>query len=156
MGRKILFVAALLLGALALGLAACGGDDDDEAAAGEVTVQLDAQSGSGQTGTATLTEEAGKTKVVIELGNPPEEPQPAHIHPGSCDDLDPSPKYGLSNVEGGSSETTLSLSLDELRGGELAINIHRSEADPFTYVACGDIGEAPESRGRDEEEEGRY
>jgi hypothetical protein len=39
----------------------------------------------------------------------------------------------------GSSETDVQLSLGELALGSYAINVHKSEAEADTYVACGDI-----------------
>lgn len=130
----------VLAAALALLVAACGGDDEEEAAGGgEVTVELTEQNGSGQTGTATLTEADGSTTVVVELSNAPDVPQPAHIHPGSCADLDPTPAYGLENLEGGSSESTVETTLEELQLGGYAINVHKSGEEADVYVACGDI-----------------
>jgi hypothetical protein len=127
---------AAMLAALAFGLGACGGGGDE----GAFTIELAEQSGSGQAGTATLTASGlEKTNVVIELSNPPSEPQPAHIHPGTCQQLDPKPAYSLPNVEGGTSEMTLPVSLEELRGAELVINVHKSEAEIATYAACGPI-----------------
>ena len=90
------------------------------ATADEITVQMRAQSDSGETGTATLTRvDATKTKVTLQLENPPAGPQPAHIHTGNC----PKPgavKYPLTNVESGKSETTVAASLDDLLAGETA------------------------------------
>lgn len=147
-------------GLLALALAAallvvgCGGGEStgasDDAGAGTapsgktVTIRLDAQSGSGESGTATLTAVGAKTKVALALENPATDlPQPAHIHKGTCADLDPTPAYGLANVTGGASETTVEVPLEELEGGGFAINVHRSEAEADVYVSCGTLGEAP-------------
>src|SRR5688572_746697 len=48
-------------------------------------VVLTEQSDLGQTGTATLTEESGKVKVVLDMkGGTFTAPQPAHIHIGNC------------------------------------------------------------------------
>ena len=68
---------ALILAALAF-LSGCGSGSD------EVVVDLEEQNGSGESGTATLTTDGEKTKVVIALDNPSTVPQPAHIHEGSC------------------------------------------------------------------------
>ncbi|MGH2689349.1 MAG: CHRD domain-containing protein [Actinomycetota bacterium] len=109
------------------------------ATADEITVQMQAQSDSGETGTATLTRvDATKTKVTLQLENPPAGPQPAHIHTGNC----PKPggvKYPLTNVENGTSETTVAASLDDLLAGAFAINVHKSPGDAHVYVSCGDI-----------------
>jgi hypothetical protein len=75
---------------------------------------MQAQSDSSETGTATLTSvDATKTKVTLQLENAPAGPQPAHIHTGNG----PKPgavKYPLTNVEKGTSETTVAASLDDL------------------------------------------
>src|SRR5678815_5936700 len=108
-----------------------------------VSVPIKAQNKSGESGTAKLTPEGDQTKVEISLkGASKAGSQPAHIHDGSCAKLDPKPKYGLSNVENGKSSTTVPVKLDELTGGNLAINVHKSAADIKTYVACGDIKKA--------------
>ena len=95
---------------------------------------------SGESGTATLTAEGDKTKVVIDLqGN--SSAQPAHIHKGSCADLDAAPEYALADVRGGTSTSTVDAKLDDLRDGAFAINVHMSAAEIETYVACGNVGE---------------
>ena len=129
--------------ALALALAGCGADDEAAGGGDAVTVELAEQNGSGQSGTATLTAAGdGATEVVIELNEGTADPQPAHIHAGTCADLDPQPKYPLDGVVDGGSRTTVQAPLSELRNGRLAINVHKSEAEIQTYVACGDIGGA--------------
>jgi len=65
---------------------------------------------------------------------------PAHIHPGSCEDLVPQPKYPLQNVVNGSSTTVVPAGLAELMAGDLAVNLHRSNDDLGTYTACADLG----------------
>jgi hypothetical protein len=129
-----------------LGLAACGGDnDEDEAgAAGDtaLSLQLTEQNGSGQSGTATLTPVGDeRTKIVMELSKPPSVPQPAHVHPGPCDDLG-DPVAALANVVRGRSETTVPLSFTELRRGDLVVHAHKSEREYSISVACAPIPEA--------------
>ena len=133
--------AVALLAAAALGVAACGGEEETAGGGGdELTVELAEQNGSGESGTATLTADGDSTRVMIELQNGTSEPQPAHIHPGSCADLDPQPEHGLANVVDGRSETTVQAPLSELKAGAFAINVHKSAAEVRTYVACGDLG----------------
>jgi hypothetical protein len=157
---------ALALAALTLALAGCGGDDVDsddvaaastavesvaeevstaaEEAAGEgLAVQLNEQNGSGESGTATLSVgDGGTLEVELELdGAPAGTPQPAHIHPGTCADLDPVPKYPLENVVDGSSQTSVDVSLEDLALEVYAINVHKSAEEADVYVACGDIGD---------------
>jgi ABC-type glycerol-3-phosphate transport system substrate-binding protein len=141
---------AVLAALLALAATGCGGDDGEEetpaatattgGGGGEpITVDLEEQNGSGETGTATLTPAGdGKITVKVELSNSPADPQPAHIHTGTCAQLG-DVAFPLTNVEGGSSETEVSTSLDDLQAADFAINVHKSEADIGTYVACGDI-----------------
>lgn len=105
-----------------------------------VTVRLEAQNNSGQSGSATLFPEGDKTRVVIELLNTPAGvAQPAHIHSGSCDKLDKAPKWPLEEVKNGRSVTVVAASIDTLLKDASAINIHKSAADVQTYVSCGNI-----------------
>jgi Cu/Zn superoxide dismutase len=130
--------AALTLSLALLAFAGCGGDDEESA--DEVTVELAAVGDSGQTGTVTLTAEGDQTRVVIEVDEPVSASQPAHIHEGTCDDLNPTPEHGLQNVDDGQSDTTVEASLEELQEEPYAINLHMSADDLETYTSCGDIG----------------
>lgn len=144
MPRNLLTVA---LTAAALSLSACGGEDEEPAVSGEatpteqesVTVELQEQNDSGQTGQATLTSEGEQTRVALQLEDPPSAPQPVHIHEGTCEELDPTPAHPLENLTDGASETVVDVPLSELQTGEFAINAHASEADAKTYVACGAV-----------------
>ncbi|MEO8291458.1 MAG: hypothetical protein ABI649_10755 [Gaiellaceae bacterium] len=149
MSRRTWFVFVLVLAAASLALAGCGGGDEGAAttpagatdtAGGEaVEVALAEENGSGQSGTATLAPAGdGMTKVTIELSNPPGDPQPAHIHTGACPDVG-DVAYALNNVENGASETEVPVTIEDLQAATFAVNVHKSEADAGTYVACGDI-----------------
>jgi hypothetical protein len=138
MTTRTVFTTMLALALLTLAVAACGGD----AVAGDdsVKISLGELTGSGQSGSATLTPAGdGRTTVIVEVGSPPRHEQPAHIHPGSCGDLDPLPAYPLTPLSRGASQTTVSASIDDLRRGAFAINVHLSEEQIRTSVACGDI-----------------
>ena len=105
-----------------------------------MTVNLVSQNASGEKGTATFTPQGDKTQVVIKLaGAPNGVAQPAHIHDGSCANLDPKPRVPLQNVVGGNSSTTLDMKMDDIVSKGGAINVHKSAADVKTYVACGDL-----------------
>lgn len=106
-----------------------------------VTVELDELNDSGVSGTATLTEVGeNQTKVVIDVTGATGD-HPAHIHTGTCDDLNPNPLFPLNNVDAdGKSETTVDVGLAELTGGGFAINLHKSQQEIGVYVACGNIG----------------
>ncbi|MGB8520139.1 MAG: hypothetical protein WCD38_08235 [Candidatus Tumulicola sp.] len=105
-----------------------------------VTVTMNAQNGSGEDGSATLTQTNDGVVVAILLKNAPAEDQPAHIHAGTCAKLNPAPQYPLTNVAKGVSRTVLKgESLHQLTSGTFAINVHKSTTDLGTYVSCGDI-----------------
>lgn len=128
--RKLAMI--LMLGGLHAG-AALALDD-------VVTVTLQAQNASGQTGSATLTPQGDKTKVVILLSNAPAGiAHPAHIHLGQCDRLDPAPKWKLEAVKDGQSTTVVAASLDSILQEKAAINVHKSAEEVQVYVSCGNI-----------------
>jgi plastocyanin len=89
---------------------------------------------------------------------------PAHIHLGTCEELDPNPSFPLTDVALASSEsgaggdsaaaipversvTTVDATLEELRTGGYAINIHQSVEDIGTYIACGNLSGAIDESG---------
>lgn len=109
------------------------------AATSTLTVALHQQNGSGESGTATLTQTGSDVTVVISLKGAPATAQPAHIHNGTCADLK-DVVYPLTNVVGGGSTTVVKgVTIDKLLGGTYAINVHESAADIAKYVACGNI-----------------
>ncbi len=103
------------------------------------------ENNSGQSGTATLTLSADGSSITVEinLSNGSDEPQPAHIHAGSCANLDPTPAFPLNNVVNGYSITVVtdmsSTGMGTATAGSYAINVHKSKAEADVYVACGDI-----------------
>jgi plastocyanin len=89
---------------------------------------------------------------------------PAHIHLGTCSELDPSPAFPLTDVAPTSHEsgaeadsaaaipversvTTVDTTLEDLRTGGYAINIHQSVEEIGTYIACGNLGGAIDESG---------
>ena len=105
-----------------------------------MTIKIHALNRSGESGTATLTRLGTKTRVVIGItGENTTGKQPAHIHKGTCKNLDPKPTYPLHDVILGKSNTVVDASLDELVASPMAINVHESAANITKYVACGDI-----------------
>jgi hypothetical protein len=108
----------------------------------EVSIDLGEQNASGQSGTATLSpNDDGTVHVSLEISNPPAEAQPAHIHQGTCAELDPAPAFPLESVVNGTSESDVDVSLQDLLDAVdgYAINVHKSDAEADVYVACGDI-----------------
>jgi hypothetical protein len=146
------FLKLLIPALLIIAFSGCGGQDptlappprtasptsDASTPLQTLTVQMAGQNGSGQDGTATLTEEAGKTRVVIELRGSPAGPQPVHIHQGTCANLG-SVFKSLTALQNGRSDTTVDISLADLVAGTYSINAHRSQADAGVYVSCGQI-----------------
>jgi hypothetical protein len=109
-------------------------------ASNAVTIDLKPQHSSGESGTATLEQKGDNVVVTVKMKNPTSASQPIHIHPGTCANLNPKPKYPLKNVVNGKSTTTLSgMKLSKLETGDFAINVHKSAADIKDYVACGNI-----------------
>lgn len=109
------------------------------AATATLTVNLAAQNGSGENGTAVLTQVGADVKVVISIPNGPAGPQPAHIHTGTCAALG-GVAYPLQSLTSGSSTTTIKgVTIDQLVAGKNAINVHKSASDLGTYVSCGSI-----------------
>lgn len=100
---------------------------------------LNAQNGSGQHGTVALKPRGPKTVVEIHLLGAPSSAEPAHIHNGTCSKLNPAPKYPLTSVVDGISETTVNQPISVLTAGGLAVNVHKSAADLKDYVACGNL-----------------
>lgn len=109
------------------------------ASAGGKVYAIQALNGSGQRGTIALKPRGAKTVVEIHLLGAPSSAEPAHIHSGSCSHLNPQPKYPLTPLIDGISETTISEPISVLAAGNLAVNVHKSATDLKEYVACGNL-----------------
>src|SRR5438046_8813539 len=134
-------IAILVVAAIALWAVSAAGNHAQPI---PTTSQLNEQNGAGESGTATLTDMGnGQTHVVVTLSNAPAVTQPAHIHKGTCANLDPTPTYPLTSVTNGQSDTMVPVSLMTLTSGTFAINVHKSAAEANIYVACGDITASP-------------
>jgi hypothetical protein len=109
------------------------------AATSTLTVKMTAQNGSGENGTATLTQTGSDLKVVIAIPNGPAGPQPAHIHDGTCAGIQ-GVAYPLTSIASGDSTTTVKgVTIDQLLAGKYAINVHESTSNIGKYVSCGEI-----------------
>ena len=110
------------------------------AAGPSLSVTMASQNNSGITGLATLTEAGdGKVKVEIKASGAGAGPQPAHIHEGTCAQLNPAPKFPLSPVTNGASTSEISTSLEQLMSVPHAIHMHKSPEEIPIYVACADV-----------------
>lgn len=97
--------------------------------------------GINQSGTATLEEKNGKVMVKLDLNRIDEirNPQPAHMHFGSCPGVG-SVVYPLNDVVNGKSETVLNTTLEQIRRQlPIAINVHKSQQEITMYTSCGDL-----------------
>lgn len=108
-----------------------------------MTIILSPVQGSGlaQAGVATLEEDNSQVKVNITLGSIPgiTNPQPAHIHSGSCPGVG-GIVYPLNDVVDGKSETIIPGTIETVKNQmPLAINIHKSAQELNVYTACGEI-----------------
>jgi hypothetical protein len=84
-------------------------------------------------------------------------PHPAHVHAGTCADLDPNPLAPLNDVAAPAADavgpavatdvevsiTTIPLDLATLVATDHAINVHLSAEEVEIYIACGEIGGRP-------------
>jgi len=109
----------------------------------DAIVTMNEQNGSGQNGVTSLVDNGdGTTTVTIEISNGTDTPQPAHIHEGTCANLNPKPTYPLNNVVNGKSVTVIETSADDVVDGVFAVNVHKSGAEASVYTSCGDITSA--------------
>jgi len=104
------------------------------------TITLGTLNDSGVTGSVKLTDVGtGLTEVVVHVEAAGNLDMPAHIHPGTCVDLVPQPRYPLRNVVNGDSTTVVPGAMADLLAGDLAVNLHRSNDDLATGTACADL-----------------
>jgi hypothetical protein len=128
--RLITLVAISLLAGAAVACTA-------EESTAPTRLTLQELNGSGVTGSVTLTPVGeSRTLVVVEVEPAGHPDMPAHIHPGTCDELVPQPRYPLASVVSGRSSTEVAASLDELLAGDVALNLHASNEEMQLYTAC--------------------
>lgn len=164
---NIRILPALAAAGLCVSLAACGGGGNsnqtntgntettgshakqinplhkahNEMSGKKIDINMGAMNGSKQDGSASAEAKGSGVLVTVKVFNEPKgASEPAHIHKGTCKKLDPAPFKPLSNVVDGKSVTTVAgVTIDELKKGTYAINVHKSAADLKTYVSCGDL-----------------
>jgi len=103
------------------------------------TLQLVQQNNSGISGTATFTPSGGGLTVDLKVTGAGAGPQPAHIHGGTCAQLNPTPEFTLASVTNGSSTTSLQTTLQSHAATPHAVHMHKSADELTVYVACADI-----------------
>ena len=105
------------------------------AAADSLTILLDELNGSGQTGFVTLSANGDQTEVVVSATAGIS--ALAHIHEGTCETLG-GVAHGLSDTSGATSSSTVDVTLDALKSGSFAVNLH-TDGDAGVYSSCRDI-----------------
>src|ERR1044071_990006 len=103
------------------------------------TLQLNQQNNSGISGTATFTPAGNGLRVEIKANGARAGPQPTHIHPGTCSQLDPTPQFTLTSVANGASTTDIQTTMQALVATPHAIHMHKSVDEGSGDVACVDI-----------------
>lgn len=139
--KNLLGLAAIVVIVSATAFFLLQGQKSTTPTTNQITVNLSAQNGSGQSGTATLVETNGKSVTVTFnlTGAPKDISQPAHIHMGTCAKLG-AIKYPLTNVINGKSTTTLDVNFGQLKSDlPLAINVHKSTIQSNVYVSCANL-----------------
>lgn len=106
-----------------------------------LNINMGAMNGSKQDGSASVTDKGNGVEVLVKLNNEPKgASQPAHIHEGTCKNINPAPWKPLKNVVDGKSTTMVAgVTVAELKKEKYAINVHKSANDLKTYVSCGDL-----------------
>ena len=101
---------------------------------------MEQQNNSGEVGEVTLfARGANRTLVVLDIKGAPPFAQPAHIHRGRCENLNPVPAYPLHNLVNGRSSTMVNVSENRLLSGNYSVNVHRSTSNLKLYVSCGHL-----------------
>ncbi|MEO8287951.1 MAG: hypothetical protein ABI670_16100 [Chloroflexota bacterium] len=109
-----------------------------------VRLTLIDENGSGEDGSAQITDLGnGTSKVELIMLNAPDgAEQPAHIHKGTCANLDTNPAFPLETVKNSKSTTIVQASLADLTKEKYAINVHKSAAEISVYISCGNLPSA--------------
>jgi hypothetical protein len=129
--KQLLLVLART--ALLASVAACAA----EPSVTPTSLTLETLNGSGVTGSVTLTSLGeARTRVEVQVDPAGHPDMPAHIHPGTCAELVPQPRYPLASVVDGRSTTEVAASLEELVAGDVALNLHASNEEMELYTAC--------------------
>lgn len=103
-----------------------------------IVVQMKALNGSGENGTAVLTQFRKAALVVITLQNKARNSEPAHIHAGTCPRPARDPVIALNDAVSGTSKTFLpGVRINSLLHDSVVV--HKSLAKISTYVSCGNI-----------------
>lgn len=104
------------------------------------TIELKTLNASGVSGQAFLTDLGnGRTRVDIHVDPAGHPDMPSHIHPGTCANLVPQPRYPLASVKQGSASTEIPVGLADLLQQAAVVMTHKSNDEMAVYTSCGEI-----------------
>ena len=104
------------------------------------TIELKTLNASGVSGQAVLTDLGnGRTRVDIQVKAAGHPDMPSHVHPGTCANLVPQPRYPLESVKQGSASTEIPVGLAELLQQSAVVMTHKSNDEMAVYTSCGEI-----------------
>jgi hypothetical protein len=104
------------------------------------TIELKTLNASGVSGQAVLTDLGnGRTRVDVHVDAAGHPDMPSHIHPGTCTNLVPQPRYPLESVKDGSATTEIPVGLSELLQQQAVVMTHKSNDEMAVYTSCGEI-----------------
>lgn len=123
------------------------GDGTGGAQMGEdmATLPLPGLDDNGVTGILSLTKlDDERTDVIIQLsGDAITGDHIAHLHFGTCDNLQDEGTIDLMNVDAtGLSETTVDVPFEDLLSNGYAVNVHESETNYDTWLTCAEFSDA--------------
>ena len=107
----------------------------------KAVIPLDALEGFTQVGTATITDTDNGIVVYVSVspGSAVDDPQPMHIHLGTCGPNLGAVEFVLESVVGGESTTVIETDFSALFEADRAINVHKSVAEIKQYTSCGAV-----------------
>lgn len=131
---------ALILAVIALLVFGFGTTKHVFAQSKVVRLTLIDENGSGEDGSAQLTDQGdGTTKVELIMLNVPEgDLQPAAVHEGTCANLDADEVYQLETITDSKSTSTVKASLADLMAVKHAITVYKSASEK-TIISCGNL-----------------
>jgi hypothetical protein len=107
-----------------------------------VRITLIDENGSGEDGSAQLTDQGTSTKVELLMLNAPEGVvQPAGVFKGTCASLDKDQAFPLQSVTESKSTSTVNAPLADLTKEKYAIAVFKSETEKIVY-SCGNLPSA--------------
>lgn len=150
LGSLVLAMHLMLLGSAAAQDAESSPEASPAATPADDAIRLEIpfeeRNDSGVSGTATLFINGEETIVEIELEGAGES-HPAHVHEGTCDEMNPESAWDLENVEDGTSTSVIDVPLSDLLNGEYVIDLHLAPNQLGLLIGCATIEGTPSNAG---------